>query len=1236
MPEVCSRNGMATGAYEFAQGMSPQIPPSIRQIIELCMKGNEGGPLKTENLGRLAIRLLIVFVGFTASVGLWAQSLSSTASLSGTASDPSGARIPGATVVVNNAEKGITRTFKTDSAGQFSFALLPAGTYVLTAEAHGFNKTKQEDIALRAGDSLTENVTLTVAAAGEQVTVTAATPLLQTESANVSTEVSTRQIEELPLNLRNVTGLVLLNSSVNNQTQQQILASGGAEDTADQDESFLSFGGGFFGTTAWLLDGGWNVAMGWGGVVYVPAADDVQEFKAQSNSFSAQYGWSTGNVVSVITKSGTRDFHIVLDEYLRNQALDANTFFNNRAAIPKSPDHRNQFGVAGGGPLYIPGIYKQREKTFFFANYEGLRLNSNGTDNEIMPTSAQESGDFSAQLGAQIGTDALGRPVYQGQIYNPYTTREVTVGGQTMTIRDPYPGNVIPTSGVGAIDPLAKTFASGNYWPGPKNPTSQFNFNVEASQPTASNEYGIRIDHNFSQSTRIYGRWSQKFETKSGTPAYYGTDPAGPEVSNPDNRYNIALGGSHIFSPNFIFNVNATFGRWVEGNVVQNYGFKPSSLGLPGAIDAISPQFPQIAITNYAPLGARAGFGQFHSPNNIGSLTADFNWTRGQHSISFGYMGVINQIFGGRIVPTAFCFGPTMTSGPDPTNPATSGDGFAAFMVGAGSTSCNGFGYGGYTGFNAFNAPSKYFHGEYVQDDWKASRKLTLNLGFRYEVQTPIRARHDEQAYFDFNALNPISVEIGLPVYGAVTYSSPGHRDMYSPNWTDLAPRGGFSYSMTPKLLMRGGIGLYYSTNYLGGSNDPGYSQNTYWPATIDGITPNVPFNQAFATGILPVTGSALAGLTNVGASGGGTSWHRPDPRVDQFMYGFQYGFNSDNMLDVSYIGNRGTNMILGSMNYGELSPQYLSMGSALNTAVANPFANASSLPAGSCLLGTTVPAAQLLLPYPEFCGNGNVGAGQQPIGNSNYNALQANFSHRETWGLTFMASYTYAKFLDDVGGPEEWGSASSGGGTIRNYYNLRGDWAVDSTDIPQGVVLNYVYEIPLGRGKKFGGSMPLVANAVVGGWQFSGISNFKAGFPLSISNGGANNASLWGGNQHATVAAGFDPKGGSCVNGEQIGHDVCWFNGSGFTKTPAYQFGNAPRYFSNLRAPGYNDTDLAIQKWFSPGEGLRIQFQAQMFNFVNHANFTAPDSGIGDTNFGLVGGTMGPRQVQFALRIYR
>ena len=431
-------------------------------------------------------------------------------------------------------------------------------------------------------------------------------------------------------------------------------------------------------------------------------------------------------------------------------------------------------------------------------------------------------------------------------------------------------------------------------------------------------------------------------------------------------------------------NANVEYNRWVEGNNTQSFGFQSSTLGLPAEIDTISPQFPQVNITGYAPLGARGGFGQYHAPNNTGTFSIDFNKVHGPHALSFGYMGVINQQFGGRISPTVFDFTNNMTEGPDPTSPTSgTGNGFASFMAGAGSS--------GYTGFNAFPAATKYMHGGYVQDDWKMNRKLTLNLGFRYEMQTPTRERSNEQAYFDYHAINPISVAVGQPYYGEVIYNTSGNRDLYNPNLDDLAPRIGFAYSVMPKLVLRGGFGLYYSNNWYGAGPSPGYSQQTDWTPSLDGLTPTQPLASAFSTGILPVTGNSLGGLTNVGQGGGGVDPHRPDPLTKQFVFGFQYAITSENLLDVNYVGNRGTRMILGGMNYGELDPKYLSMGTALNTMVANPLASALStlaLAPSSCgLSSATRSPAQLLLPYPEFCGGD--GASAEPIGFSNYNSLQ-------------------------------------------------------------------------------------------------------------------------------------------------------------------------------------------------------------------------------------------------------
>ena len=1198
----------------------------------------------------MVLAVLMTTIGLAFPLKFYAQSKSTTASLSGTVTDPSGARIANATVKVTNPENGTVRTGTTTSAGEFSFALLLEGTYTLEVRAPGFKTTQQDRIVLTPGDTVAENVTLTIGNT-EQVQVNATGPLLQTQDANISTELENKQIEELPLNLRNVLSFATLDSAVNTQGDRQLLAAGGSEDTADQDYSFMNFGGGYFGNNLYLLEGGYDVAQGWGGILYVPAPEDTDEVKVTSYSFSAQYGWSAGNVISLTTKAGTHDYHFVADEYIRNPKLDANLYFNNLNGNPKPNDHRNQFGFAGGGPLYIPGIYKQRDKTFFFANYEGLRLNGAGSYSAEVPTTAQLGGDFSAELTTTVlGTDCLGRPVYQGAIYNPYSLGTCPDGS---VVRNPYPGNVIPTSGPGAIDPLANKFATGNYWPAPKNPGSEFNFNTTAAAQTTSNEWGIRIDHNFNANNRIYGQFSNKHEGKVQTSAFYGNDVAGPYVFDPNNRMFGVLGFSHVFSPTFVMSSELFFIRNPGGNVVQGYPFKPSSLGLPAQLDTWSPQFPQVEFGNtfggafYAPLGATQNSGEASFPQNNGSLTIDVNKTFKAHSVTVGYMGVWQTDDGGRLTPTVFNFSNAMTAGPNPSKLTNgTGDALAAFMAGAGNS---GVGSAGSTGFSAYPAPTYYMHGMYVQDDWKTTRTLTLNLGFRYDLQMPPTARHNEQAYFDFNALNPISVTTGVPVYGEIVYNTPGNRFLYNPNLNDLAPRIGFAYAVVPKLVIRGGYGLYYSRNFYGGNGpDPGYSTSSTWTSSADGIHVISPLSKAFQSGLVPVTGNSLAGLTNVGQTPSVLNPHRPDPMTQQFSFGFQYAFTPNDVLDVNYVGSRGRRITLGGMNYGQLNPSYLSKGSALGTTLpSNPYAGALSS------LGLTAPScpytvAQSLMPYPQFCGS--VSATDEPVGINNYNALQANFKHRFSAGLLFTASYTFSKFLSDVGGPEEWGSINGDEGSsgIRNFYDLKADWSVDGDDIPHSLVLNYVYDLPIGRGKKFGGGMNAVEDAVVGGWEVTGITTAQSGFPLSIGASG-NSASVYGGNQHADLTGvGLKTAGcGGIKAGSPfipVGKKYCFFNGQpatsvgngpGAFEPPAdYTFGTAPRYFSNLRAPLYVDEDLTLAKWFPIRERLRMQIAVQMFNAFNHPNFGIPDVTIGDPNMGESSSTQGARQMQGVLKV--
>src|SRR6202045_3151947 len=683
----------------------------------------------------LAVASLFITVALPVAHG---QTLASTASFSGSVSDSTGARVPNAKVTLNNPEKGITRAFTTDPEGNFSFALLPAGTYTLMVEAAGFKTSKQTGITLEVGQSANQSITLTIGSV-EQIEVVSTAPLLQVDNANIGAEISQKQVTELPLNLRNVFNFVELNSSVNNLSQRQTISSGGQQGSAAQDVSFFNFGGGYFGTTAFLLDGSWDASEGWGGVIYVPSPDNVQEFKVQQNTFSAQYGWSTGNVINVVTKSGGSQLHGDAYDYLRNAALDANNYFNNLNGLSKPVSHRNQFGVALGGPVYIPGIYKQRDKTFFFFNYEGHRDHNAGNYAGTVPTPAFRTGDFSALLGPQIGTDALGRPIRKGQIYDPFSTRSFGGG----FIRDPIPGNnlatyISPFTGASLINPIGQKLI--NFYPTPLSSALTNNWSAIGLLADYSDEFSGRIDHNFSDKTRLYGRFSHKKEYKDEEAPFFGANnPAGPGQRNPNNRWNVAVGVSQVFTPTFTMSVNLGGMKWVEGNDVQSNGFKASSLGLPGFIDTYSPQFPIVSLTNYLPQGPVAGAGQGAFPRSAASGSIDFVKVRRAHQFSFGYMAVATDENGERFHFTPFNFDTLFTAGPDPKAPTKgTGDAAASMLVGVPA--------GGNTGIAISNVSRTWFHGVYLQDDWKATRKLTLNLGIRWEVQRPVTDRFNRQA----------------------------------------------------------------------------------------------------------------------------------------------------------------------------------------------------------------------------------------------------------------------------------------------------------------------------------------------------------------------------------------------------------------------------------------------------------------------------------------------------------
>jgi hypothetical protein len=1149
-------------------------------------------------------RLSLSSLLLTAVVALpaWSQSEAVSARLDGTVQDVNNATVPQAKVTLSNPDVGFSREVTTGDNGLYSFSLIPPGTYQLRVEKTGFTTFLQSNIVLAVGQSSTLNAQLQVGNVNQTVEVTAQAPVLNTGSADVGSEVSSKQAVELPLNIRNVYGLVELDSSVNNSQQYQALNPPGSQGNVDQDIAFFNFGGGRFGTTAFLLDGAWDGAGDWDGVIYVPSVDELQEFRIQTNTFSPQYGMSMGNVVNAVTKSGTRSFHGDAFEFLRNNNLDANNYFNNLEGLTRPQFKRNQFGFTAGGPVYIPHFYKQRDKTFIFGTYEGLRQQTPTTLVTTVPTALQRSGNFS-QTFNQDGSLAV--------IYDPFTTQ--FVNGQY--VRTAFAGNVIPQT---LLNPVSLKLM--NYYPASNRAgdpiTGANNYVGTAGLPTDSDQYTIKVDHNVSEKQNFFVRWSQKRQFKQLEGDFFGaSDPGGNGTLAPDNRFEGGLGYTYVFSPTFVMSLNFGWGRWVEGRKPQGVPFDVTQVGLPASLNSYNGPgaFPSINITGYQGLGS----GVLNAtPREARTYAADFTKNLGSHGLSMGFMGIDFVLNTFNSAQASFNFSPDFTQGPFPTSAnSDTGSGVASFLLGTGDNSSGGI------SSSAEAAFSKKNYGFYFNDNWKFSKNLTLNLGVRYDIQTAPTDRFNRLSYFTF-APNPISSQVpGLNLPGDLQYVNGSQRGVYNTNYNDIAPRVGLAYSAFSHLVFRAGYGIFYTPamefgDYQGLTLN-GFSQTTPYVGTLNGVTPQNLLSNPFPTGLLAPVGEANGGATNVGQTIDAVLRNRANPYVQQWTANVQYQIGNT-VLQTAYIGNHGVKLLFGTTyELNQLPTADLALGNQLLAPVANPFYGVIT---SGALSGPTVSYGQLLRPFPEYTGVEDV---QAPSASSNYNALAISANHRFSNGIQFLVSYTWSKYLTNSEGPEGWtnGQALS----VQNWYNNSLEKSFMSDDIPRSLVASYVYQLPVGAGRKFAPSNKIVEN-IIGGWQVAGVSSFKDGFPLSITNA-TNNSNSFGGNQRPNIVA------NPTLSNPTI---YQWFNTAAFTQPAPFTFGDVPRTMGYLRSQGTINSDMTLQKyWRLWNEASRLQLRAEFFNLFNRTQFFAPGTTFGTSSFGVIPGALPARSIQFGMKLY-
>ena len=1273
-----------------------------------------------------------------------------TGSVTGVVTDPSGAVVPSAKVTLTDQDKGYTFTATTDSNGRYLLRNIPPSNYSLTVEAPSFKRERRDDIRLDVSQNLSVDVTLSIGSANETIEVQSSAVQLQTEDATTGQVVNRKFVNDLPLVDRNFTNLTYLAPGV---TETDAPGSKNAQGGIN-----FNSNGSRNATADVLIDGAsatnFDQNSGIQNVLYTPSVDSVEEFKVEQSNFSAEYGFAVGAIINVVTRSGTNQFHGSAYEFFRNSAMDANNWFNNAngQAIPGL--HRNNFGGTLGGPI-------RRDKTFFFVDYEGLResaaaqsgqmtvptLCMRGDPSASCPVGAPALGNFGELCGLAGGTfDATGFcSAAAGQLWDPFTgvfnnNPDPTNNAPAGAVRQGFipfnnlatytsPGSPalagtpfqVPAGPGNLIDPAAAKLFPLYPKPNLANGTlSNGNFFTSGVNTNSNNQFDIKIDHRFSDKDLLSSRYSQKYLNSTSFNCFGNfVDPCsgGPGKVH---QYQWTLNETHTFNPSVVMTV--TFGYLREsdrfpgvGSTFSNFSSLYSSTGLPSYLDNGFDTIPAIAISGYNTGNAghnlgTATFSITREGQDAYHLGGSVSWVKGRHELKFGSEWRARRInHGNPGWPSGF-FGfdksgtSMISSETDQTSSIpTGGDSLASFLIGVGSF--NG-GTGGCTpcqqGFNNFVSTQSFQFGEFIQDNFKVTPKLTLNLGLRYELNTPRTERFNRMNWLDPNAASPLQLTSaqlqGLPadqaanlssLRGIEVFVSPQHRQNYYTDYQDIQPRLGFAYQFLPRTVIRGGYGIFYSTPRSGAAGTgpwgyQGFNIQPPWLTTLnlDHATPynrlsntSCLFNAPFTCSVALPPGNSLGAFNDIGSAAVGPI--RPisqnTPYEQAWSLGIQRELPGKILVDATYVGKKGTHLYLGGFRDQNIVPKsVLSMSPPdignLYNQVSNPFYFDPTVhPGQSCdathyicnpassLATPTVAAFQLLLPHPQYT---NFQGDSPPMANSIYHALQLRMEKQFSAGLQFLATYTFAKSIDDASSTDDSVVFLGGGflntGTIlsvQNPYDLRGERAESVFNIPHVFQFSYVYEIPVGRGRRFAHDLNPILNAIIGGWQTNGIIRVDDGRPIlpllfcQINFCNTGNIPTFGQRPELTGAlqrASGSPERASVTNSDPT---ISYFANSsqadpGVLTTPAnFTLGSAPRTYSGIRQPGARDFSMSIFKEFPLGmvhEGMRLQFRAESFNTFNHPHFAGPDTLVGSPTFGKIGSTVNdPRELQLALKLY-
>ncbi len=1098
-------------------------------------------------------------------------------SITGVVIDESGAAVAGAKVTVTKLNTRVQSVLDTNSQGNYSVPFLAHGEYSVTAEKPGFALERITGINLRVGLTATINLTLRTGALQQEVTVTASTVLLEQQSSSLGNVVSAQQIVQLPLIGRNPYALLLLAPGVtpSGNAGTGPIVSGGRSNTSGV-----------------LFDGQETRNTSTNDIAYTPPLETVAEFKVITNNFSAEYGRSGGGILTAAGRSGTNQIHGSAYEFFRNNVLNANGWTNNRNGLSRNPVRHNEYGFSLGGPIVIPRLYDGRNRTFFFFNYEQIKDRAPDNVTASVPTLLQRSGDFSQTFN---GATLI-------RIFDPLSTvANPAVAGSY--IRTQFPGNVIPPNRINSI--------SGNllqFYPLPTLVGNNNNLALAATRVSGPTKYYGRIDQSLTSNNRMFFRYGITYAPAS-TPTYKGFAFPGEGTNCQQGLANgtpwvMALSDTHTFKPNLIGEFRVSYTRQNNTCDLRSGGFDVTKLGLPAYLKnaSLDYRFPLFDVTDLTSIGpARAS--HYTDAENTGEGQGHVTWLKGSHTIKGGvdYLFLAFNIFRPDHPSGNFGFTRAFTQGPDPAvASATSGYGLATLLLGAPT--------GGSFTVGPSLAASQRSYNSYLQDDWKVTRALTLNLGVRWEYQTPYNERYNQLAYFDPNLIDSIT---GLK--GVLAFTTPSNRYQSLTNKKNFAPRVGLAYTFLRNTVFRAGYGLFYlpGSGGVGASpGDLGSGSQASTPVFLGQApaAPNTPpvgasLANPFATGLLKYPNTLIG--NGIGAVF--PNWVTP---VNQMWNAsFQRSVLGNLLVEAAYLGSRGQR-IWTNIAANAVDPKYLSLGSQLNALVPNPFFG--KITSGN-LSPATVRQSAILSPYPQYTSINNI---RGAVGDSVYHALALRADKRFSKGLLFQVSYTFSKLIDNV--QERFGGRSS----FTNPYDLRQSRSISDNDRSRIFVSNFVYELPFGTGQRWASHGPV--GKILGNWQLSGIFTAMNGQPVVIT--GPNNTQLPGISAYAIRS-----KNPNLTSGQSIDK---WFDTTAFSGAPLYSLGNDSRTQPNLRNPGVVNFDLGMSRYQPITERIKLQFRAEMFNSLNKVNFSAPQGSVTAVNFGQIIAAAGGRSVQLGLRL--